>query len=334
MLRGISDNPVYELCLAHHKTAALRAAVEMDVFTRIGRAGASAEALAAGTGSSPRGMRILCDFLCVIGLLEKNGGTYVLTPEAGRYLDRTSTQCLADVVGYYASEKMAMMVMRDPASYVMAGGNAGAGMESVGHPVWVQYARAMAPFASIAAKRAAAYLARKGMRPERVLDVAAGHGLFGLEAARISDTAALVAIDGEGVLAVARENAEKAGMASRFRVIVGDAFEADWDGAYDLILIPNFLHHFHRDACVRLLAKSKGHLAPGGAIFVIDIMPNPDRVSPPEKAAFAFFMLATTKEGDAYTAEEIERMARDAGLAVAGSMPLSPTPQTLLDLRH
>jgi methylase of polypeptide subunit release factors len=56
-------------------------------------------------------------------------------------------------------------------------------------------------------------------RAERVLDIAAGHGLFGIALARANPGATVVAQDWESVLAVARENAERAGVANRLRLL-------------------------------------------------------------------------------------------------------------------
>ena len=52
----------------------------------------------------------------------------------------------------------------------------------------------------------------------------------------------------------------------------------------------------------------------------------------PLPAAFALTMLLTTPRGDAYTAKELEAMARQAGFRSVAATPLSPSPQTLLEL--
>ena len=52
------DNPAFEAMQAYHRTAALTAAVKLDVVTLIG-GGATSEALAEKTTTSIRGMRIL-----------------------------------------------------------------------------------------------------------------------------------------------------------------------------------------------------------------------------------------------------------------------------------
>jgi hypothetical protein len=333
MVDKISNNAVYDISLSYQKTAAMKAAVKLDIFTKIGDQCLSVEQIVNVTGASLRGMRILCDFLCVIGLLEKNSNLYNLSVAAKRFLDRTSPHCLADVIDFFAAPEIVSLIMDDPPSYVIAGGASGLTNISQDNPVWVRFARAMVPFASVAAKRTASYIARRAMQPRKVLDIAAGHGLFGIEVANVISEALIMAIDWANVLEVARKNADLAGLADRYKTASGNAFEIDWGISYDLILLPNILHHFDQDGCVQLLCKAKDSLSIDGSIFVIDIMPNPDRISPPEQAAFAFLMLATTPHGDAYTCAEYEAMAGTVGLTLVDSMQLLPTPQTLLEFK-
>jgi len=280
-----------------------------------------------------RGVRILCDFLCVIGLLEKNTNLYNLSLDAKRFLDRSSPHCLADLIDFYAAPEIISWIMNDPPSYVIRGGASGLASLSPDNPIWLRYAQAMVPFSSITARRTASYIARRSIHPRKVLGIAAGHGLFGIEVAKVLSDASVTAIDWANVLKGAKKNADSAGLADRYKIITGNAFEVDWGDNYDLILLSNILHHFDYDEGVLLLCKAKKSLAMGGSVFVIDIMPNPDRVSPPEQAAFAFLILAITPQGDAYTCTEYETMAGTAGLTLVDSMQLLPTPQTLLHFR-
>lgn len=45
-------------------------------------------------------------------------------------------------------------------------------------------------------------------------------------------------------------------------------------------------------------------------------------------------MLASTPNGDAYTARELDEMARKAGFAAATTRPLLPTPESLIILER
>ena len=58
---------VWDTINAYQRTAALRAADELDLFTAIGEGIDCAEELARRCNASVRGVRILCDYLTIIG---------------------------------------------------------------------------------------------------------------------------------------------------------------------------------------------------------------------------------------------------------------------------
>jgi 2-polyprenyl-3-methyl-5-hydroxy-6-metoxy-1,4-benzoquinol methylase len=167
-------------------------------------------------------------------------------------------------------------------------------------------------------------------QPLRVLDVAAGHGLFGIAVAQRNRQAQITALDWANVLAVAAENARAAGVAGRHALRPGSAFEVDWGGPYDVVLLTNFLHHFDAATCEQLAANTFAVLAPGGRAFTLDFIPEPDRVTPPTAAGFALTMLATTAHGDAYTFAEYQQFFARAGFAKSEFHPLPPTTQQVV----
>jgi ubiquinone/menaquinone biosynthesis C-methylase UbiE len=324
------ENPVFDIATAYQKTAALVAAVKLDIFSVIGSETMSVDNLASRTGASGRGLRILCDYLTVLGLLQKQQAHYSLTAVARTFLDESSPFARGKIVNFVAAPEMIDLFFRDPALYVRNGGSPGLANLAPDNPVWVRFAEAMVPFAAASAKRVAAHVATFSNPPYTVLDVAAGHGLYGIEVAKTVPEALITAIDWAPVLEVAKANAEAAGLADRFRTVAGNAVELDWGCDFDLILLPNFLHHFDFNTCVSLLRKVKRTLAADGHALGIEFAPNEDRVSPPIPAMFAFWMLATTPGGDAYTAAELDAMARSAGFRGAKIRPFIVAPESLI----
>jgi 2-polyprenyl-3-methyl-5-hydroxy-6-metoxy-1,4-benzoquinol methylase len=160
-----------------------------------------------------------------------------------------------------------------------------------------------------------------------VLDVAAGHGLFGITIADRHPRAHVTALDWPNVLAVAEENARWAGVAGRYALRPGSAFDVAWGGPYDIVLLTNFLHHFDIPICEQLAAKAHAALAPGGRALTLDFIPEADRVTPPSTAGFALAMLATTARGDAYTFAEFQAMFAQAGFLRSEFHALPPTTQ-------
>jgi 16S rRNA G1207 methylase RsmC len=169
-----------------------------------------------------------------------------------------------------------------------------------------------------------------GASPHRVLDIAASHGQYGIAFGRHFPDCHVTGLDWEAVVAVARQNAATAGLAARYATICGSAFEVDWGSGYDLVLLPNFLHHFDTAGCTAILRRAHAALAPGGRVAIVEWVLNDDRVSPPVPALYTMTMLFTTPAGNTYTAVELAAMLADAGFASPVVVPLEPTPLTLL----
>jgi hypothetical protein len=93
--------------------------------------------------------------------------------------------------------------------------------------------------------------------------------------------------------------------------------------------VTNFLHHFDPPTCTSFLEKIRAALQPGGRVAILEMVPNPDRVSPPVPARFALTMLAGTPAGDAYTFDELRELLEGAGFRNVSAHAIS-TPETVL----
>jgi len=326
----ISPQAFVDAVSGYQKTAAVKAAVALDLFTAIANENGELERIAKHVQASERGVRILCDYLTVQGFLNKEAGRYRLTPSTAAFLTTSSPARMGSIVDFYAAPEMMALWLEDPVAFVRNGGSVGLGNMAADNPIWVKFARAMVPFVAQTAQDIAEQVSTWPQAPKRVLDIAAGHGLFGIAIAKAVPGAEIVATDWHAVLEVAKGNAVAAGVSARYHTIAGSAFEVEWGKDFDLVLITNFLHHFDPPTCVEVLSKVRGSLSSGGRALAVDFVPNEDRVSPPFAAAFSFVMLASTPRGDAYTAPEFEEMGREAGFSTVSVAPLPPSPQSLI----
>lgn len=328
---AVSPAPIMEMLLAFQRTAALHAAIDLDLFRRIGEGLHDAQALAERCGASPRGMRILCDYLTIQGVLAKQGEQYHHTPLSAAFLDPQSPTCVASV-SRFLGDPMLSQPFDHLADIVRRGRTSlpGQGSVEADNPVWVEFAHSMAPMmAPLAGPLGTIVLA--GMAGDlEVLDIAAGHGLFGIAVAQQAPRARVTAQDWSHVLQVAQANARKAGVADRYRLLPGSAFEVDFGGPYDLVLLTNFLHHFDHATCVALLRKVHAVMKPGGKAAALEFVPDEGKVSPPVAAGFALTMLATTPAGDAYTFRELEGMYREAGFGEVSAQAVPRAPHTVV----
>ncbi|HEX3967128.1 MAG TPA: class I SAM-dependent methyltransferase [Edaphobacter sp.] len=299
---------------AYQQTEAMKAAVELEIFTAIGEGNTTVATIAKYCKASERGVRTLCDFLTIHGFLTKEGGQYGLTQDSAVFLNKTSPAYLGSTIEFLLTPRVREAHARLTDAVRKGGSALGEGNMLPDNPDWVKFAEAMMPMMMMPAQIMAGEL-RKGGEAKKVLDIAAGHGVYGIVVAQQNPTAQIYACDWKNVLAVAEKNAKKMGVADRHHLIPGSAFDVDFGNGYDLALITNFLHHFNPAVCTTFMKKVHAALAPGGRVAIAEFVPNPDRVSPPMPAAFSMMMLTTTPEGDAYTFAEIEKMAKDAGFS-------------------
>ena len=329
--RKLSPTNLLETAQAHQRSAAPGAAIELDLFTAIAEGYRKVPDLARRCGAAERGVRILADYLVLTGLVTKRDHSYALTPDSAVFLDRRSAGYLGSAAGFLSSALMADVYKTVPAAVRKGGTVLGEhGSLLPQNPIWVEHARAMAPMLAMPAELLATMLEAEAKAPWKVLDIGAGHGLFGITLAKRNPKAEIVALDWDNVLQVARENAREAGVESRYHTISGDAFQSELGSGYDLVLITNFLHHFSKSQCETLLGRVYSALADEGRAVVFDFVPDDSRVSPAPSAAFALTMLVTTPEGDAYTFAEYEQIFRGAGFNGVEQRPLPPAREQVI----
>jgi SAM-dependent methyltransferase len=319
----------FEAMSAYQQTSALKAAIDLDLFSAIAESSGTVTEVAQRIGAPERGVRALCDFLVVRGflnkLLDKSGSRYSLTPDSAMFLDKKSPAYLGTATRFLASEPVTRG-FKNLAEVIRSGGPLPCDVRSDKEDqIWIDFAKGMAPVMFIVAQQAAKLFPSDS--EIKVLDIAAGHGMFGIQVAQHDAKAKIVALDWPSVLAVARENAERFQVADRYSLLPGNALEIEVGKNYDGVIVANFLHHLDRDSILAFLKKMHRAMAPKGRIVVVEFAPNDDRVSPPIPASFVLNMFVNTPAGDAYSFSEYQQMLHAAGFVGCEVRPLPPSPQ-------
>jgi acyl carrier protein len=322
----------------YKQTALLRAALELGVFDRLAAApGAGAEAVAGAMGADPRGARILLNALAAMGLIESTDGNgdggYRLQPGTNAHLVRGRDGFIGDLLAVLASDQERDALDR-LADAVRRGGTVmDVNAETPEYAYWVDFAAGAAPVAAPAAATVARLL--EGWARERptlnVLDVAAGHGLYGFTLAAAHERCRVWSLDWPNVVPVAREHAQRLGVAERVELIAGDMFDAPLGGPYDLVLVTNVLHHFSACRCVELLRRLAGVARPDARLVVVGFALDAPPEADPAPHLFAPLMLAWTREGDVHTRSDYERMLDASGWRLTSATRTPPLPFTVLN---
>src|SRR5213595_2282166 len=187
---------LFDTINAYQRTATIKAAIELNVFSAMAGAPATVGTIARHCHASPRGIRILCDYLTVLGFLTKSGDQYALTPDSALFLNSKSPAYLGGTLEFLLSNEIkgAFDHFTDAAR---KGGTAQpqGGTVAPEHPVWISFARSMGPLMAPAAAGLAELIALDQNRPTKVLDVSASHGMWGRAFAARNQKAHIVALD-------------------------------------------------------------------------------------------------------------------------------------------
>src|SRR5262249_24097766 len=155
----VSPLRVLDALSGYQRTAALKAAVDIGLFTAVGAGATTLPEMAARCGAAERGVRAPANRLVVDGFLTKDGERYGLSQDAALFLDGSSPACIASAVHFFSAPTIrgAFDSLTDA---VRRGGTAldQDGTLAPDHPVWVEFARNMAPLAGLVAQGPAAPL--------------------------------------------------------------------------------------------------------------------------------------------------------------------------------
>ena len=94
---------LWDAFTGYQRTAALKAAIEHDVFSEIAAGANTIEALAERTHAAPRGLSALLGRLVVDGFLERTGDRYALSPTSAVFLDRNAPSYVGSAIEFIAT---------------------------------------------------------------------------------------------------------------------------------------------------------------------------------------------------------------------------------------
>src|SRR5882757_245629 len=156
MMKFMSPNEpnpllIFDALNGFQRATALKAAIELDIFTLIGAGAVTAAELAKRANTSEKGMRILCDFMTIQGFLNKQDSAYGLTPDSAVFLDKKSPAYIGSIA-FFLVHPVHMANYMDVTGAVRKGGavseHGNMGPEA---PIWVDFAKFMAPVSAMGA---------------------------------------------------------------------------------------------------------------------------------------------------------------------------------------
>jgi ubiquinone/menaquinone biosynthesis C-methylase UbiE len=327
---AVSPERIMQFAWGYAAPLMLEAGVRNGVFDLLDTGSKTLEELARETGASVRGLRALLNGFVGFGMLTRDSeGRFGLTPESATFLVRGRPGYLGGLIRHTSTQLIPAWM--NLAEIVKTGKPArGINDESVGTNFFHEFVNDIFPL-SYGAARALAKELDFGDRGQavRILDLAAGSGVWGITLAESSPRVNVTAVDWPGILDLTRENAERRGLGSRFSYVAGDLASVDFGRGYDVAVLGHILHSEGEQRGRALLRKTFDALAPGGTIAIQEFLVEKDRSGPPVGLIFAVNMLVNTDTGDTWSFEELAGWLEDAGYEEVRSLK-SPGPSPLI----
>jgi SAM-dependent methyltransferase len=308
----------------------LEAAVNLKVFDALDGGPRALGQVAAATGASERGLRALLNGLVGIGLLAKDkDGQYSLTSESAAFLVSHKPDFRGGFFKHTSSQLLPKWLKMT--EIVRTGRPAAAvNQEGEGSAFFVEFVEDLFPMNYAAARVLADALGvERATAPVRVLDLAAGSGVWSIALAERSPHVRVTAVDWPGVLPATRRTADRHGVGDRYQYVAGDLLAVDFGTGHHVATLGHILHSEGEERSRALLQKTFAALAPGGTAVVAEWLVEDDRTGPPAGLIFGVNMLVNTDQGDTFSFSEIHDWLAAAGFRDVRTLDV-PAPSPLI----
>jgi ubiquinone/menaquinone biosynthesis C-methylase UbiE len=328
--KQVTPQRLMELSFAYAPPLIISAAVNNGVFNSLENSARTANEVAKQTGASARALRILMNALVGLNLLKKDRhGKYSLTQESAGFLLSNKPGTHAGFFGTIAPQLISRWLRLS--DIVREGRPAVAvNQETEGTEFFSQLVENIIPMSYPPAQKLGDHLKLAKAKNEiRVLDLAAGSGIWGIALAQKSPRVRVTAVDWAGMIPTTKRITQDFGVGERFDYVEGDILEANFGSGYDIATLGHILHSEGEDRSRQLLKKTFRALKSGGTIAIAEWLVNDDRTRPLPSLMFAVQMLVNTEKGDTFSFNEIKNWLEEAGFRKVRKLE-SPGPSPLI----
>jgi ubiquinone/menaquinone biosynthesis C-methylase UbiE len=314
MAEQITPERIGQLAWGYAPSLILEAAIRHRVFDLLDAGPKSIQQLKTETGCSERGLRAILNALVALKFLSKDSSQqYSLAPESSAFLVSTKPSyqggIFKHITGHLIPSWMKLTEVVKTGQGVREVDD-----EDKGAKFFEEFVEDIFPMSFGAAKTLAEHLKiSAASQPVKVLDLAAGSGVWGIALAKASQQVRVTAVDWEGVLPVTKRVTQKHGVADQFSYLAGNINEVAFGTGFNIATLGHILHSEGAEHSRKLICKTFEALAPGGTIAIGEFLANEDRTGPVNAMIFAVNMLVNTSDGDTFSFAEISSWLTEAG---------------------
>jgi ubiquinone/menaquinone biosynthesis C-methylase UbiE len=328
--KKLTPERLQQLGFAYAPPLIISAAVNNRVFDALDGGAKTVEQLQKETGASARGLRAITDALVGMELLKKDRQwKYSLTPESQAFLISEKPGTLA---GFFGSVLPILASRWLRLTDIVRNGRppVAVNQETEGTEFFSQLVETIVPMSYPGAQKLADHLkVANAKEPVRVIDLAAGSGIWGIAVAQKSPQVRVTAVDWAGMIPTTKRITKKFGVRDRFDFIEGDLSEANFGTGYDVATLGHILHSEGEERSRQLLKKTLRALKSGGTIAIAEWLVNDNRTKPLPSLMFSVQMLVNTEKGDTFSFNEIKKWLEDAGFKKVRKLE-APGPSPLI----
>lgn len=309
---------------------AIKAGIDNHIFDIIAQEACDINRLSNLTDTSLRGLNALIPALQNLGLITKDEyGFYHLSEEAHRHLVSSSPASLVGLVNHISNQLLSNWTTLSES--VKSGRPIVAvNQEAIGSNFFANFVEALFPMNKPAAEILASHLNLKDKKDiVKVLDIAAGSGVWGITLAQNATNVSVYAVDWPEVIHITQRIVRKNGLQDRFNFISGDITSVDFGKDYDIAILGHIIHSEGESRGKNLIEKCYNSLSPNGRIVIAEFLVNDDRSGPPQGIFFNLNMLIHTENGATFSFEEISTWLKEAGFVDIYTIE-APAPSPLI----
>lgn len=309
-----------KMAQAYWESAALMAAVELEIFTAIARGQDTIPAVGKSAGIGERNAERLLTALVAMTLLTREGETFANAPDVQRFLVKDSDR--------YAGPWILFTKPRWEAYGKMSERLRSTDVHRLGayQQFTVEDARRYHAATYSIGMGAARLFSRSVDLTGRklMLDLGGGSGAYSIVATATYPGLKAIVLDLPPVVVVAREYIDANKASDRVSAVVGDFTESDFPPNVDVVVMASNLPQYEPGLIRLVVRKAFAALVPGGEMHLVGETLHDDRRGPLSAALWGLNEGVYGSTGVAHTESEVKGYLRDAGFADVEVHPFVP----------